>query len=400
MKKLLTLFAVSVAVIVGAMGYISLVDSAEAATCRGASTGSEVIKCGVWSVNEMRDAYNSDRTPGTKNIFSGMGITSDMVNKSTVKEGAVGKDGRVIVDGKVVATNAWSSGRTVMSHTTQRVKRTYNGTVYYESPTSDSFRSSTLASYVFFDSNGRFQGAVILDCGNPVRATPTQPKPEPKDITVCRLEDKKYPVTIKENEFDSKKHSKDPEDCKEKPAPVAICQALDALVITNRTNVALKATAKVEHGATISSYFFTVTDKDGKVVQTKTVNSSQSTASTSMNIAEAGSYKAKVVVKTSLGYKTAVECEKQFVIAAPEPKDITVCHLKDKKYPVTIKENEFDSSKHSYDEDDCKDEQPVTPEVPVELPRTGVTDGIISALGLGALTTASFAYVVSRRQIL
>lgn len=398
MKKLLTLFAASIAVIAGLMGYIALSDSADATTCRGASTGSEVIKCGVWSVSEMRDAYSSDRTPGTKNIFSGMGITSDMVNHSTVKEGTVGKDGRVIVDGKVVATNAWSSGRTVMSHTTQRVKRVYNGTVYYESPTSDSFRSSTLASFVFFDANGRFQGAVIKDCGNPVKATPTQP--EPKDITVCRLEDKKYPVTIKENEFDSRKHSKNPEDCKEeeKPVPVAECRVLDAPVINDRTEVNLKATANVENGATIYGYTFTIVDQDGEAVQTKSVSSNSTTASVKMNISKAGTYKAKVTVKTSLGEKTAADCEKQFVIAAPEPKDIVVCRLDDKKYPVTIKENEFDSSKHSYDKDDCK-EQPVTPEVPVELPKTGAADSILSALGLGALVTATMAYAVSRRQI-
>lgn len=52
-------------------------------------------------------------------------------------------------------------------------------------------------------------------------------QPEPKDITVCRLEDKKYPVTIKETEFDESKHSKNPADCKEEvPAPekIEVCK--------------------------------------------------------------------------------------------------------------------------------------------------------------------------------
>jgi LPXTG-motif cell wall-anchored protein len=40
-----------------------------------------------------------------------------------------------------------------------------------------------------------------------------------------------------------------------------------------------------------------------------------------------------------------------------------------------------------------------TPEV-TELPRTGASDVIISGLGLGALVTASIAYVASRRSII
>ena len=217
MKKLLVAVSVACAVVAGFVLVDNMVNPAQAKDC----SANAVVQCGVWSAAEMRQAYNSDKTPGTKNIFAGMGITSDMVNHSTVKEGTVGKDGRVIVGGEVVATDAASAGRTVMSHTTQRVKREVNGTVYYESATSDSFRSGTLAAYVFFDADGRFQGAVIKDCGNPVKGKPT--KPAPKKIKVCELATNKYPVEIKETEFDKNKHSTNPKDC----VPMTVCRLSD-----------------------------------------------------------------------------------------------------------------------------------------------------------------------------
>ncbi|MFZ2494775.1 MAG: isopeptide-forming domain-containing fimbrial protein [Candidatus Saccharimonadales bacterium] len=44
--------------------------------------------------------------------------------------------------------------------------------------------------------------------------TVTKTCEEDKDIVVCRLSDKVYPVTIKESAFDATKYSKNPEDCK------------------------------------------------------------------------------------------------------------------------------------------------------------------------------------------
>lgn len=119
----------------------------------------------------------------------------------------------------------------------------------------------------------------------------------------------------------------------------------------------------------------------------------------------------------------------------PEPKKEIVCELKTKKYPVTINEGEFDSSKYSRNPDDCKEQpkpeymevcvieekaikpiekkdfdstkhttdlskcedQPKTPVTPTELPRTGAGMDVLNALGLGALVTASLAYVASRK---
>ena len=295
MNKIFLAVSLAITVIMGVVLADTLLNPANAAGC----STSNVAKCGVWSVSEMRNAYNKDTTPGLKNIFHGMGISGDMVNKSTVKEGTVGKDGNIIVGGKVVGTNAVSAGRTAMSHTKERVKHEKNGTIYYSSPTYDSFRSTKLDAYVFFDADGRFQAAVIKECGNPVKGKPTQPekpKEQPKKIEVCRLSDKKYPVTIDEKDFDKTKYSKNPEDCKEKE----------------------------------------------------------------------------------------------------QPKTMVVCVLETKEYPKTINEADFDKSKHSENAEDCKEEE--VPPV-VELPKTGVADGLASALGVGSMVTAGIAYLASRRNL-
>lgn len=112
-----------------------------------------------------------------------------------------------------------------------------------------------------------------------------------------------------------------------------------------------------------------------------------------------------------------------------EPKDITVCRLSDKKYPVTIKESEFDATKHSKNPADCKATTPQVPAcnldtkkveqnvdkskiddvhytldtskcaaTPAELPKTGLSDGFASILGAGSLAGAAAAYVASRKQ--
>lgn len=71
---------------------------------------------------------------------------------------------------------------------------------------------------------------------------------------------------------------------------------------------------------------------------------------------------------------------------------ITVCELATKKI-ITIDENKFDASKHSKNMKDCE----VTPVTPAELPKTGAGDGVTAALALGALVASASYYIASRR---
>lgn len=146
-------------------------------------------------------------------------------------------------------------------------------------------------------------------------------------------------------------------------------------------------------------------------------------------------------VETNYGKKdddATIKVEKKCK-PTPEDKTIKVCRLSDKKYPVEIKESEFDASKHSKNPEDCKDKPqpekikvcdttnnsivtidrstyenntgrytddlskcsvtptPETPTTPSELPKTGTSDTFISLLGLGGLTYAAVMYIASRR---
>lgn len=107
-----------------------------------------------------------------------------------------------------------------------------------------------------------------------------------------------------------------------------------------------------------------------------------------------------------------------------EPKKIQVCELSTKKI-ITIDEQNFDSSKHSKNYADCKENNPkcpipgkehlpvdspecketpvtppVTPPTPPELPQTGPVETVLSVIGLGALIASIGYYINSRRAFL
>jgi len=83
--------------------------------------------------------------------------------------------------------------------------------------------------------------------------------------------------------------------------------------------------------------------------------------------------------------KNLNDCKKEV------PGKITVCKL-DSKTVVTINEDDFDASKYSKDLNDCNVEE--TPEV---IASTGPTSAIASMFGLSALT-AGIGYAVQRRR--
>ena len=172
-------------VIVGALVAVAAVTSVAFATIsnatvfnsRDCSTNS-IIKCGVMSPSELRSKYNASTE--LKNLFGYFGMTSSMVN-GKLYDGTVGRDGNIVVGGKVVATNAESVGRLKdnggAGHTGTAF--TVAGKTYYRGPTSSRFGSEWTAqtAFVMLDSQGRFLGAIIKGCGNPAPAKPL-PKPE------------------------------------------------------------------------------------------------------------------------------------------------------------------------------------------------------------------------------
>lgn len=463
MKKLLLAIGV-IAALVG-VGTTLTTQAADYTTRN--CTGSAIIKCGAFNQTELNKGLTGD----VKAVFSHYGIGT---NLSAAKSGTLTTDGRVVVNGKTVATGAETVGR-IQRSGSKAVN--ISGKTYYQHSVSTAFPGDTPV-FVFFDQFGRYTGAIAKICGNPIVATPTQPKPSvtcdqlvPKAITRTKYEfttkatakdgasitgysynfgdgtvktggatiTHEYAkpgtytvtVTVKSNIGDTTS-----EKCKTtvtvKPAPAADCTTLVA-TIKNRDQFTLTATASTSNGATISSYVFSIVDASNTTVFSETVASSAQTATVRGSLAQDGTYTAKVVVKTSVGDKTNSKCETRIVVT-PEP-TIDVCELKTKKV-ITIKETDFDKTKHSKDLSDCDDvlievcelatkdiitineddfdsaqhsrnlsdcdDVPVVPkpETPAELPTTGPAEVVLSGLGVGSVVAATGYYAASRRSLL
>ncbi len=255
MKKLLAIL-ISIAAI-ATFGAVQL--HAEARDC---DTNS-VINCGAYTAAEFTQKFNQNATGDLPGLYAHYGINPAAINSA--KSGTVMKNGDIIVDGKIVATGGRSVGRTNKPGSTLF---TVGNTKFYERPNSVSFAANSISAFVFFDDNGQFVGAILKSCGNAVKAIPV-------------------PVP---------------------PKPIAACVNLVA-VISDRNKVRFTATASASNGAQITGYVFDFGDSK--------------TASSTPNIvdhtyAAAGTFTAKVTVKTSLDDKTSPACSTPVTIA-PQP---------------------------------------------------------------------------------
>lgn len=158
-----------------------------------------VINCGAASTEELLQKYNEKAD--VRALFNHFGISRQEMRQmgTTAVAGIVTRDGNVTVDGKVVATDAMTAGRQNMSGSTAV---SAGGTQFYMRPPSTSFQTQRLKAFVVMtDANAnanntggasvpgndntntntgkRFAFAIIASCGNPVKATPKQPKPTP-----------------------------------------------------------------------------------------------------------------------------------------------------------------------------------------------------------------------------
>lgn len=167
-------------------------------------TNDAIIRCGAITEAELLQKYDANEGD-VQNIYKHYGISrSDIAGTtSEVKHGTVYQDGRVVVDGKTVATGAYSLSR--VKYTSAGEPRTVkiNGTTLYEGPSMAIF-VRPVDAYVFFR-DGQFYRGIISSCANPLVATPEKPpvppKPQPKPVYTCdnltakKLERARYEFT-------------------------------------------------------------------------------------------------------------------------------------------------------------------------------------------------------------
>jgi len=181
--------------------------------------------------------------------------------------------------------------------------------------------------------------------------------------------------------------------------PVAsyTCKAL-GITVVDRTHFKFSTSYSVQN-ATFKSVTYVIKDANGKTIDTKTSTSANGALAYTQPTAGKYTVQATVTVTVNGQTKTATStgCKGDFEVPAL-PSDITVCELATKK-TITIKENDFDASKHSKDLNDCKETPPTTPPTPPELPHTGIGENIVALTGLGALIASAGYYVASRRAL-
>lgn len=291
MKKLILTLAV---LIIGVLGAGALYASKTSADVLRYCNGNSVIRCGAYGQSELNTRMNNGENPDAKGAFAHFGIPTDL---SQAVQGTVKKNGTVVVNGKVVATNVKSMGR--QNYTSDSKALKIGKTTFYTRSVTNSL-DHDLAAYVFFDGNGMFKGAIMKACGNPAWGDKVKPSYQCKALTV------------------SKK---------------------------SRTEFTFSASHAESH-ATLVKTTYVVTDGNGKVVQNSTSNKFKTSKPGTYTVKAVLTYNVNGVIKTVTG-----DCIKKFTVA-PEP-TIKVCDLKAGKI-ITIKESEFNSKLHSKKFADCK----------------------------------------------
>lgn len=412
-----------------------------------------VIRCGAMSASELRSEYaKNDR--GLKQIFSYYNIdASDIAASGSAKTGYVHTDGTVTVDGKVVATNAHTTGRSA-SLGGHKVKINDRITVYEGA---DRLKS-TLSAFVFFNADGTFKSAVIKVCGNPVKATP-KPKPVYKceslkaaQITRTKFEfttvaTAKNGATIKDYVYafgDGQTATDGVSVTHEYAQPgtytasVKVRVNVNGNVVTAPGECTLPVTVKPadkpginitktvnggEHATVPVGQTFTyqiVVTNTGNIALKDAVVTDIAPREVTLVSASAGTVSGQtwtytiptLAVKESMTFtitakytaysdgthKNTVCVETPTIPGNPDDCDeattstgekITVCDTNTNE-TITIDRSEFDSSHMTTDQSKCE----VT-----ELPETGIADLLNGGIGLSGLVGATYYYVNSRRSL-
>ncbi len=153
------------------------VSKASAATC----DSDAIIYCGFTTPTEFINKVKGNSSGNGHNdlqaIYAYYGLkSSDYSNfVSNAKAGTAYLDGRVVVDGKTVATAGKSIGREASMQGANPSRIVIGSSTYYGNDNNKIFVSDAIPVYVLFNSQGQMQFAVMKACGNPVygNVTPT-----------------------------------------------------------------------------------------------------------------------------------------------------------------------------------------------------------------------------------
>lgn len=298
----------ALALVVQSFAVFSPPEAANAASAR------DLIYGGVSSKNEFL-AYYDQNHRGLKDIANYIGITRAEIAATS---------GKTLFN--VGSKISW--GRQAITSTANgEVRHNANGTTVYSHPMYLLYKRGAASNdYGYIGHSAKIGWfAITPGCGNfvttriPTPPPAPTPPPPPAPTPMCTVPGKTHLQANDPNCFvpcavPGKTHlpANDP-NCK--VDPVASCTALRVTPLGKTYQ--FDAAGSAANGATIVSYTYTV-KRDGQLVHTKTIQSSESTNSYAYVEDKEGNYTVTVTVKTSIGDKTSADCEKTFVIPPPE----------------------------------------------------------------------------------
>lgn len=146
-------------------------------------SGNSIIQCGALSPSEFINKVKQNNTNGHHDlpaIYANFGLVPKQYQQF-VKYAKMGQDyrnGNVVVNGQVVATNAWSIGRWASWQGSGYFTKKINGVNYYGNYNDKAYGSNvnSIPVMVLFNSHGVMQFAAMTACGNPVGGKKVTPK--------------------------------------------------------------------------------------------------------------------------------------------------------------------------------------------------------------------------------
>lgn len=313
-----------------------------------------IMYCGASTGGELTQKYNENKTGDLPAIYNHYGVSGGMITAGG-KMGEVRKDGSVVVDGETIATGAQSLGRHAKATGSSALK--IGGKTYYQTPTSHSFASESIAAYIFTGKDGQFISAILTSCGNPVTATPKPPKkPTP-------------------------------------PKPAYKCDALTARTVKlEDRSYAYDLAYSATGGAALKTVDYDFGDGQGRqnVSPDETKNVTHSYAKT-------GTYTTAATLHFDVGGAVKDVACKVTITTSPE-----MCPLNPSLPVGDARCAPCDvPGKEQYPKDSPLCVAPTAPTpTPPELPHTGPMDLAAGGLGLGSLIAAGSYWYASRRGLL
>ena len=145
-----------------------------------------IIHCGLAGstdssyIKSLQKFYHNGSDNGHKDLkavynWAGWSTANiDAMNTKNTKVGTLYRNGNIKVDGKVVATDAWVSARFTSG---KGFKQIAPGV--WARKTTTSFANPSVPVLVHFKGDGTFDAAVMVNCGNSVKATNVVKPPKP-----------------------------------------------------------------------------------------------------------------------------------------------------------------------------------------------------------------------------